>query len=324
MTPTPAPGHWDQLATRLAPHQPQVTAGVPLSRLTTFRIGGPAGLLCPVENVEQACRFLDFAAEHGLPWTCLGGGSNILADDAGFAGLVLRVQTRDLLVHGDSLRAGAGWNLDDLIAATLGEGLTGLEFASGIPGTLGGALVGNAGCYGREIGELLAEATVLRPDGRVEVLGPGDFAFAYRTSALKGRADVVLDVVLQLARGDRAAAAAVRAEHLADRARKHPSWEEACAGSYFQNLPPLGPGERRRAAGALLEQVGAKQMREGPAMVYPRHANIIVNAGGATSAQVLRLAARMKAAVRERFGETLEEEVRHLVTPRASSDPDAA
>jgi len=324
MTPIPAPAHWDQLATRLAPHQRQVSAGVPLSRLTTFRIGGPAGLLCPVENVEQARRFLDFAADHGLPWTCLGGGSNILADDAGFAGLVLRIQTRDLAIRGDAVRVGAGWNFDDLIATTLDEGLTGLEFASGIPGTLGGALVGNAGCYGQEVGGLLVEATVLRPDGRVVVLGPGEFAFAYRTSALKGRADVVLDMVLQLARGDRAAAAALRAEHLADRARKHPSWDDACAGSYFQNLPPRAPGERRRAAGVLLEEVGAKQMREGAARVYPKHANIIVNAGGATSAEVLRLAARMKAAVRERFGETLEEEVRHLVTPRASSDPDAA
>ncbi len=324
MTSRSASRQWDQLAARLTPHQPLVTAGVPLSRLTTFRIGGPAGLLCPVENVEQARRFLDFAAHHELPWTCLGGGSNILADDSGFAGLVLHVRTRGLEVGGDTVRAGAGWGFDDLVAATLEAGLTGLEFASGIPGTVGGAVVGNAGCYGREIGELLLEATVLRPDGRVEVLGPGDLAFGYRTSALKGRPDVILDVLLRLERGDLAAATSVRATHLADRARKHPSWDEACAGSYFQNLPPRVAGERRRAAGVLLEQVGAKQMHEGPAMVYPKHANIIVNAGGATSVQVLRLAARMKAAVAERFGETLTEEVRHLVTPGASSDPDAA
>jgi len=311
---------WTDLARALAPAHGGVRAGQPLADLTTFRIGGPAGLVCPVENVDHARRFLDFASERSLPWTCLGGGSNILADDAGFAGMVLKVRTRDLAAEGDAIRVGAGWDLDALVDESLRQGLTGLEFASGIPGTLGGAIVGNAGCYGREIGEFLVEATVLRPDGRVVILGPEDFAFAYRTSALKERADVVLEVVLQLARGDLAAAADVRQAHLTDRRRKHP-WDEACAGSYFQNLPPAAPGERRRAAGVLLEQAGAKQMREGDAVVYHKHANIIVNAGQARSADVLRLAARMKAAVRERFGEELREEVRHLVTPGASSDP---
>ncbi len=320
----PTPGPWADLRCALGAHLPGVTAGVPLAELTTFRIGGPVGLLCPVENVDQARRFLDFAAAHALPWTCLGGGSNILGDDAGYAGLVLRVRSRGLARRGEALRVGAGWDLDALVTATLREGLTGLEFASGIPGTVGGALVGNAGCYGREIGDLLREATVLRADGRVQTLGPEDFAFRYRDSALKGRGDVVLEMVLQLHRGDVAAAAATRQQHLDDRRRKHPSWDEPCAGSYFQNLPPAGPGERRRAAGHLLEQAGAKAMQVGGAAVYPRHANIIVNTGGASCADVLGLAARMKAAVRERFGEELIEEVRHLATPAASWHPDTA
>jgi UDP-N-acetylmuramate dehydrogenase len=311
---------WTELARRARTIGAGVAADRPLSELTTFRIGGPARLVCPVENADQARRFLDFAGEHAVPWTCLGGGSNILADDAGYAGMILLVKVPDLQERGDAVRVGAGWDFDALIAETLRRRLTGLEFASGIPGTIGGALVGNAGCYGREIGDLLVEATVLRPDGRIDTLGPEDFAFAYRTSALKGRADVVLDLVLQLGRGDLARATAEREEHLADRRRKHP-WDEPCAGSYFQNLPPLRPGERRRAAGALLEQVGAKQMRVGDAMVYPKHANIIVNAGRATSRDVLELAARMKTAVAERFGERLLEEVRHLVSPAADADP---
>ena len=138
-----------------------------------------------------------------------------------------------------------------MIVETLRQGLTGLEFASGIPGTVGGALVGNAGCYGREIGEFLREATVLGPGGRIETVGPEAFEFAYRTSALKNRGEVVLDLVLDLKRDDPDLAGEERRTHLADRRAKHP-WDQPCAGSYFRNLPPLHPGEHRRAAGRLL------------------------------------------------------------------------
>jgi UDP-N-acetylmuramate dehydrogenase len=153
----------------------------------------------------------------------------------------------------------------------------------------------------------------------VEVLGPEQFGFDYRTSALKDRGDVVLDLVLQLARGDLDAAAAERREHLDDRRRKHP-WNIPCAGSYFKDLPPAAPGQWRRPAGRLLEEAGAKAMHEGDAAVFPKHANIIVNRGQATSREVLLLAARMKRAVAERFGEVLEEEVKHLSTPGATVD----
>ncbi|MDY0108932.1 MAG: UDP-N-acetylmuramate dehydrogenase [Candidatus Krumholzibacteria bacterium] len=320
-TPEPtARRDWRELARRLPAAAGGVLVLCPMSELTTLRIGGPAGLVCPVQNVDAAQRFLELSDRHRLPWTRLGGGSNILADDNGYDGLVLWVQTRGFEVRRDAVRVGAGWDFDALIVETLRLGLTGLEFASGIPGTVGGALVGNAGCYGHEIGEFLAEATVLRADGRQAVLGPEDFAFSYRNSALKDSGDVVLELVLALTRGDAAAAGQCRAEHLADRRRKHP-WRQPSAGSYFKNLPPREPGGRRRSAGELLEAAGAKAMREGGAAVFPRHANIIVNNGGASSCDVLRLAARMKEAVRERFNETLEEEVRYLATPGASRDP---
>ncbi len=308
---------WRRLADSLPAAAGDVLAAYPLHQLTTLRIGGPAGLVCPVQNSDAARMFLDFAIANALPWTCLGGGSNILGDDAGYAGLILLVQTRQFAIRGDTVQVGAGWGFDDLVVETLRHGLTGLEFASGIPGTIGGALVGNAGCYGRDIGESLVEATVLRRDGRLQTLGPEDFAFAYRTSALKERGDVVLEMVLRLSRGDAAAAAQTRATHLADRHRKHP-WDQASAGSYFKNLPPRRPGEPRRPAGRLLEAAGAKDMREGGAAVFARHANIIVNQGGATSRDVLALAARMRDAVESLFGERLEPEVRHLATPAAS------
>jgi UDP-N-acetylmuramate dehydrogenase len=307
---------WTRLAAALTPGT--VIPCAPLRTLTTLRIGGPAGLVGRVQNVEQAQEFQAFAAAHGLTCDRLGGGSNILADDAGFPGLLLKVETSGFVRRGDTVRAGAGWSFDDLIATTLREGLVGLEFASGIPGTLGGAVVGNAGCYGQEIGDFVAEATVLRPDGRVVTVGPEGFAFTYRDSALKATRAVVLEVVLQLRRGDAAAAGARREELIADRRRKHPC-EQPTAGSWFKNLPPAEPGGRRQPAGALLEAVGAKAMREGGAAVFDRHANIIVNAGDATSADVLRLADRMRTAVRERFRVELEPEVRHLGPRDATS-----
>ncbi len=294
-----------------ARHGERMNLDIPLSGMTTMHIGGPALAICRLHTPDDARRFLENAREQEIPAVCLGGGSNVLADDAGFQGLVLQVATTDLEVRGDTIRAGAGLDFDALVIASLEAGLVGLEFASGIPGSLGGALVGNAGCYGHEIGEFLAEATILRTNGTVETVGPEAFAFAYRHSVFKGRDDLVLDAVLRLRRGDTAAAGETRAGIIAERRRKHPV-DLPCAGSYFQNLPPETPGGRRRAAGALLDQIDAREMREGDAAVFARHANIIVNLGEATSRDVLTLAERMKEAVAERFGVRLREEVRHL------------
>ena len=292
-----------------------IARGVPLREMTTLRVGGPAALVCPVHNPEQARRFHEAALTCGLPWCVLGGGSNVLADDRGFQGVVLHIVGRGCAWRGDTVTVAAGIGLDELVALSLDAGLTGLEFASGIPGTLGGALAGNAGCYGHEIGEFLREATVLTAEGDLVRVGPGECGFRYRGTALRDQGALVLEAVLQLGRGDLDAAGAERQGHLADRRAKHPVAEPS-AGSWFRNLEPTEPGGRRRAAGALLEQAGAKTMREGEAAVYPKHANIIINLGHARSQDVRLLAARMQGAVRDSFGITLQEEVRYL-------DPDA-
>lgn len=292
-------------------HPDRFAPDVPLSSITTLRIGGPALGLSRLRNSDDARRFLEIAREAEIPAVCLGGGSNVLADDRGFCGLVGVMSDDALEFHGDAVRAGAGIPLDRLVLESLQAGLTGLEFASGIPGSLGGALVGNAGCYGHEIGEFLREATVLRQDGRVETIGPDAFAFAYRQTAFKERRDLILGAVLALRRGDVTAALAERADHLASRRAKHPV-DLPCAGSWFKNLPPSEPGGRRRAAGELLEAVGAKSLRVGDAGVFAGHANIIVNLGRARSVDVLALAGAMRAAVQDRFGVRLEAEVRRL------------
>lgn len=293
-----------------------VRRDVPLRELTTLRVGGPAAVVCPVHNPAQALRFQSAAAAADVPWVVLGGGSNVLADDRGFAGAVLAVAGRDCEARGDVVTVAAGLPLDELVTRTLAAGLTGLEFASGIPGTVGGALAGNAGCYGHEIGEFLREAVVLGADGALRRLDAGECGFRYRGTALRDNGAVVLEAVLQLRRGGLDVAAAEREAHLADRRAKHPVTEPS-AGSWFRNLEAAEPGGRRQAAGALLEQAGAKGMREGDAAVFARHANIIVNLGHAGSGDVRRLAGRMREAVRDRFGVTLVEEVRYL-------DPGAA
>ena len=282
-----------------------------LRDLTTLRIGGPAELVCSIPNPDLAGRFRSFAESAQRPWAVLGGGSNLLGADAGFPGLLLRIADTTLECRGRRVVAGAGLPFDDLISHTLDAGLTGLEFASGLPGTLGGALAGNAGCYGHEIAEFVTSALVLRRDGTLETLSAAEFGFAYRHTDLRDSGDMILRAELALSEGDVAAARRRRSEHLADRHRKHPV-DIPCAGSYFRNLPPAESGGRRRAAGALLEAAGAKQMREGDAAVFPGHANMIVNLGQATAAEVLRLAERMKQAVRAKFDVELQEEVRYL------------
>ena len=288
-----------------------VLVQVSLHDLTTFRICGPAAGVCRVKTPAEALEFQAFAAQQNLPLYILGGGSNVLADDAGFGGLILKIEIDTYRVHGDTVTVGAGLGFDDMIALTLREGLTGLEFASGIPGSVGGAVVGNAGCYGHEISEFILKATVLRRDGRLETIGPEDMAFQYRDSSLKESGDLLLEVTLQLGRGDPAAAGHTRQEKIDIRRRKHPI-HRPCAGSYFKNVAAAQPDERRRAAGQLLDQAGAKNFRVGDAAVYEKHANIIVNEGRATCADVLSLAALMKNAVHKRFGVELQEEVRYL------------
>ncbi len=294
-----------------AAHPDLVTTATPLRDLTTLRVGGPALGVCGIRTRDDARRFLEFAQAHGLPWVPLGGGSNIFADDRGFGGLALLMRDDACAFAGDAVTVGAGLPFDALIERSLAAGLVGLEFASGIPGTVGGAVVGNAGCHGHEIAEFLVEAIVLRSDGRLETLGPEGFAFGYRRSALQGGRDLVLGVTLRLGRGDLERAGRERRDRIELRRRRHPV-TEPCAGSWFKNLEAAAPGGRRRAAGELLDAVGAKSMRVGDAAVFPKHANIIINAGRATSADVAALAARMRAAVAQRFGIELQEEVRRL------------
>jgi UDP-N-acetylmuramate dehydrogenase len=285
--------------------------GVPLAERTSFRIGGAAAILAEVQSASLMAELLAAARELALPCFLLGGGSNLLIDESGIHGLVLVNQMRSQRYDGDLLRIDGGVGFNDTILDVVEHGLGGLEFAAGIPGTLGGAVWGNAGCYGQAIGDFLVEARWIDRRGKIETVGPDAFAFVYRDSKLKRNGAVLLDMVLQLLPGDRARSESIIAENMGLRWQKHPHLEP-CAGSYFKNVPPPDPSQRRIPAGRLLEEVGAKSLSVGGAAIFPKHANIIINRGGATASDVRALAAEMKRRVGLQFGIELEEEVTYI------------
>ncbi len=308
---------------------------VPMRLHTTFRIGGPADFFYTARTPEQVLAALRAADALGIPVFVRGGGRNLLVSDEGVSGLVVHHACDAVEFDGCEARVGCGADFFEFIEQCRDRELSGLEFAAGIPGSIGGALHGNAGCYGKDIGSHVIECTHASLDGSaVETCLAAWYRFAYRDSRLKREPRVLLSCRLRLERGDRAAIQREIDEKLEIRRRKHPQWRvEPTAGSYFKNLPPdwqvpggkFSPGTRRVAAGQLLDECGCRGLRVGDAMVYEKHANIIVNAGQATARDVLALAEIMKARVRERFGVTLEEEVWFLHRqPRAGGEASGA
>jgi UDP-N-acetylmuramate dehydrogenase len=294
----------------------------PMRLHTTFQIGGAADWFFPARTPDRLVAALRLAGELSLPVFLIGGGSNLLVSDEGLRGLVLQNACEEIEFEGTVARVGCGADLLGFIERCRDRSLAGLEFATGVPGTVGGAIYGNAGCYGRDIGSHVIECTQVTPDGATTETRPAAwYEFGYRDSRLKREPRVLLSCRLQLAPGERDAIQREMDEKLEIRRVKHPQWRtEPTAGSYFKNLPadwqiPGGkhsPGTRRVAAGQLLEECGCRGLRVGDALVFPKHANIIVNAGRATAADVLALAEIMKSRVRARFGVTLEEEVMFL------------
>lgn len=302
----------------------------PMRHHTTFRVGGPADWFLAARTADQLVTALRTADELAVPCFLLGGGSNLLVSDDGFRGLVLKNAIEDVVFDGSTAQVGCGADYLTFIHRTREQSLAGLAYAAGIPGSVGGAIYGNAGCYGQDIGSRVVECTMATLDGRhVETLPASWFEFAYRDSRLKREPRALLTCVLRLEPGEPAAIAAEIEEKLEIRRTKHPQWRiEPTAGSYFKNLPPgftapglpLSPGTQRVPAGALLDVCECRGLRYGDAMVFPKHANILINAGHATAKDVLGLAEIMKARVRARFGVELEEEVMFLGTKPDLSD----
>jgi len=276
----------------------------PMALHTTFRIGGPARRFVRPGSPEELAALLDLVREHGWPVLLVGNGSNLLVADRGLDALV--VHTGGLAAIGRAgearLRAGAGVSLARLASFALREGLAGLEFAHGIPGSLGGAVCMNAGAYGGEMKQVVSAVRAWFPgEGEVR-LGAEELEFGYRHSLFSEKRGAVLEAELTLERGDRAAIQA-RMEDLARRRREKQPLDLPSAGSTFKR--PAG-----HFAGALIDQCGLRGAKVGAAQVSPKHAGFLVNTGGATCRDVLDLIELVRERVRAETGVELEPEVR--------------
>ena len=292
-----------------------VQMNAPLADYTTFRLGGPCPALIACATPEQLKLAIGVLHTAQQNFALIGGGSNLLVSDQGLAPVVIRyVSTQPQIRRaGDSVDVSGSTWLDDLVAWTVAEGLDGLVYASGIPGTVGGAVAGNAGAFGQQIGDVVETVALLDPAGQTRTIPAGDLRFAYRSSRLLDSGEIVASVRLRLPPGDRAALQHQRAEFLDLRRRKHPDWRVLpTAGSFFKNIAPTSAAGHRQAAGWLLEQAGAQSLRVRGARPFEKHANIIVRDGDSTAQDVLDLARQMVAAVQRKFGLELEREVRLL------------
>jgi UDP-N-acetylmuramate dehydrogenase len=268
----------------------------PLAPYTTWRIGGPAELLATPRDGQDLALALSWAGSAEVPWRVLGNGSNLLVGDAGVRGLVLRVRRvlDEVALEPPRVKAGAGASLPAVARETAARGLSGLEFGTGIPGTVGGAIVMNAGWHEFEIGNLVEEVDVLGPDGRVRTLAQSACGFGYRRSRFRGEAAVVLAATLLLKAGD-AREIESRLDSFAASRKAHQPTELPSCGSVF--LKPEGD-----FAGRLIEACGLKGLSIGDAQVSPKHANFFVNLGRATSAEMLALVERVEGEVEAAFG----------------------
>lgn len=285
----------------------------PLSKHTSFKIGGAADLFCSLVDTGTFQEVLKELKILSLPFVLIGGGSNLLVDSRGFRGVVVKLSgAGDPEIDFPVLKTGAGTRLQELLEFAAENSLSGLEFLAGIPGTVGGAVYMNAGAYGSSISDILFSAKILDDDFAFVEAGPEYFQFSYRDSILRQTKNIVVSASFIMLKGNKVDIVSEYSRIKSIRAEKHPAPDIPCAGSYFKNLPPENPGEHRRAAGYFLEKAGAKSMRSGGAAVSQKHANMIINENNASAADVLQLAEMMKNAVFEKYGITLEAEVRFL------------
>ncbi len=284
---------------------PGLEVAVPLAPLTAYGVGGPAQFLVRAGTTGVLVHAVLAARELELPVTVLGRGTNVLVGDAGVTGLTVLARNEGTTLHGHVLRAEAGVELPGLVADLAGQGLAGLTFAANIPGSVGGAIVGNAGAYGESMSDALLDVHLLE-EGKEHVVEPDRLDFGYRTSLLKSRRDIIVLSASFLLRHHRRDELLQRiAEDAALRNGKHPL-EYASCGSYFKNP------SRELPAAQLIEDAGLKGLRVGRAHVSQKHANFLVAEPGATADDITTLAAEVVRRVYDQSGYELSEEVRRL------------
>ena len=278
----------------------------PMSAHTTFRIGGPAEIFAEPDSEEKLSRIVSLCKEAGVPFGCVGNGSNLLVSDSGIRGVVIstRKGMEWLKIEGDLMTVGAGILLGKAASEACKAGLGGLEFAGGIPGSVGGAVVMNAGAYGGEMKQVLTKIHVLMPDGKLVWIPVSEMGLGYRTSCIPACGGIVTAAQFKLYKKD---SAEIKAEmdELGRRRREKQPLEFPSAGSTFKR--PEG-----YFAGKLIQDAGLAGFRIGGAEVSAKHCGFVINRGGATAADVLELCRQIEDEVYSRFGVSLEMEIRML------------
>ncbi|MEO8480592.1 MAG: UDP-N-acetylmuramate dehydrogenase [Acidobacteriota bacterium] len=299
-------GRW---AARLGPDRWRANA--PLAALTTFRVGGPAQWLVDIRSVAELEAIVADATRSGVAVSLLGGGSNVLVADAGVVGLVVRLHLTSIHQPApDLVRADAGVTINGLVRWTIGRGLAALEAWAGTPGTVGGAIYGNAHWGGRNIGDLVTTAQVMTRDGHSAVAAGTALGFAYDMSRLQRTGEILIWAEFRVSKAEPGELRAVARESLHYRKSTQPLATPS-AGCIFQN-PGAGdavPAGIPRSAGALVDRAGLKGHRVGGARISDHHANFIVNDGGATAADIRALIELARTAVRTQFGVALRDEI---------------
>lgn len=277
-----------------------------MSRHTTFRVGGPADFFVTPKAKEEVRDVIRICKEAGMPYYIIGNGSNLLVSDAGYRGVIVQIykEMNEVKVEGDLVKAQAGALLSGIAAKALGAELSGFEFASGIPGTIGGACVMNAGAYGGEMKDVLESVTVLTGEGKIIELGRNELELGYRTSVIAKKGYIVLGAVLKLERGDGEKIKTYMDELKEKRVTKQPL-EYPSAGSTFKR--PEG-----YFAGKLIEDAGLRGFQVGGVQVSEKHCGFVINRDHATAADIMELMRQVQIRVKENSGVDLEPEVKRL------------
>ncbi len=288
-----------------------VQKNVLLAPYTNIGIGGPADFLVEISDQNIFRQLYVFCREHDIPFLALGDGTNVFFPKDGFRGLIAIIKFNKISsVQKNAVVAEAGASLTELNHFCQDNALTGLEFTSGIPGTIGGAVYGNAGAYGNDVGNLLTRAKIMDAEGRIHFVERSFFQFRYRHSNLKIEPTYVLQAEFQLQRGKPEKIKTVCDEIIAIRTAKLPPEETKTAGSWFKNIKD--EHGNATAAAVYLDAIGSKQTSVGDAAVHHKHANIFYNRGRATASDMLNLEEILRQRVQDEFGITLEREVMYI------------
>ena len=285
-----------------------------LSQHTTFRLGGPCRSLIKCEEPNQLRLVVSRLSAEGLPFIVIGGGSNLIVSNNGVDVYVIRFQADEPMVEKngrDAIEVSGSTNLTDLVFFALENSLEGVNYLAGIPGTVGGAVAGNAGAFGRQIGDVVESGAILSSSGEVRRVGQNDFGFSYRESSLKHSGDILLSVNLKLTHGDPHALREEHGQFMDMRRIKHPDWrQEPCAGSVFKNVEPSSSSDRRQSAGWFLEEAGVRDLPQKGVQISSKHANILVNLDRGSSQEAYEMIGEMKRLVKNKFQIDLEREIR--------------